>query len=126
MLLPGNSRDKTRNHDEASQFIQSALDALSAHVAILDDSGEIIGVNVAWREFAEQNNFSLPDYGIGTIYLTVCENAARLNSPDAPLVADGIRAVINGSLDEFQLEYPCHSPAEKSWFVVRISGFQWY
>lgn len=126
MLLPGKSRDKTRDQDEASQFIQSALDALSAHVAILDDSGEIIGVNVAWRDFAEENHFTLPDYGIGTNYLTVCENAARLNSPDAPLVAQGIRAVMEGSLNEFQLEYPCHSPAEKRWFVVRISGFQWY
>jgi PAS domain S-box-containing protein len=126
LLKPNSAQEQTRDQEEARQYILSALDALSAHVAILDDTGEIIGVNAAWREFAIENDFNLPDYGIGTNYLTVCENSAKLNSPDASLVADGIRAIMDGSMDEFQLEYPCHSPYEHRWFVLRISGFHWY
>lgn len=111
---------------EANHFVQSALDALSAHVAILDDSGEIIGVNRAWRTFAEANGFKQSNYGIGTNYLRVCDNSTQRNSEDAPQVASGIRAVMKGKAQEFQLEYPCHSPTEKRWFVVRISRFEWY
>jgi PAS domain S-box-containing protein len=105
--------------------VQSALDALSAHVAILDADGVIIGVNKAWRRFADANRYNDPNYGIGTNYLSVCDTAFQLNSPDAPRVAQGIRYVIAGKVDEFQLEYPCHSPSQKRWFVVRVSHFEW-
>lgn len=124
MLLPFDS-DNRQMRPEAERFIQSALDALSAHIAILDDSGEIIGINAAWQKFASGNSFEEPDYGIGLNYLAVCDQSARLNSPDAPLVAQGIRDIIAGHITEFELEYPCHSPTEKRWFVVRISRFHW-
>lgn len=124
MLLPFDS-DNRQMQPEAERFIQSALDALSAHIAILNDNGEIIGVNLAWRKFANQNSFKNADSGIGLNYLAVCDHSAQLNSPDAPLVAQGIRDIISGHAEAFQLEYPCHSPTEKRWFVVRVSSFRW-
>lgn len=124
MLLPFDS-DSRHMRPEAERFIQSALDALSAHIAILNENGEIIGVNEAWRQFASQNSFKDGEYGIGLNYLSVCDRSATLNSPDAPLVADGIRDIIAGHTEAFQLEYPCHSPTERRWFVVRVSSFRW-
>ena len=38
-------------------------------------------------------------------------------------MAAGIRAVMAGNSEEFFLEYPCHSPDEKSWFAARITRF---
>ncbi len=124
MLLPFDS-DDYQMRPEAERFVQSALDALSAHVALLNVEGEILSVNAAWRNFANQNSFKQNDYGIGLNYLAVCDSSAQLNSPDAPQVANGIRAIIRGELEDFQLEYPCHSPTEKRWFVVRVSSFRW-
>jgi PAS domain S-box-containing protein len=127
LLIPSDSRDDLNNTSgEAEQFIQSALNALSAHIAILDEAGNIIAVNSSWQRFAETNNYTHPNYGIGTNYLAVCDASAARNSEDAPIVAKGIRDIINGNIEEFQLEYPCHSPTQKRWFVVRISRFQWY
>lgn len=105
--------------------MQSALDAVSAHIAILNAEGMIIGVNKAWRQFAQSNHHDDSNYGIGTNYLTVCDVSAKLNSKDAGLIASGIREVIAGNIDEYRLEYPCHSLTEKRWFVVRISRFVW-
>lgn len=124
MLLPSN-KAYLAAHQDAVEFVQSALDALSAHIAILDATGTIIGINKAWRRFAEDNHYNHPDYGIGVNYLTVCESAAKLNAPDATLVAEGIRDVIADRTGEFEHEYPCHSPTERRWFVVRISRFEW-
>lgn len=112
-------------YHQVESFVQSALDALAAHIAILNREGEIIAVNKAWRGFAENNGFKDPTYGIGTNYLAVCDVSSNLRSKDAPLVAQGIRDVINQHADEFELEYPCHSPIEKRWFVVRVSRFEW-
>ncbi|MCU0512631.1 MAG: ATP-binding protein [Anaerolineae bacterium] len=126
MLISSDSHAHTGGTQEAERFVQSALDALSAHIAILDKTGRIIGVNASWQQFADGNGFSAGNYGIGLNYLKVCDNATVRHSPDAPIIARGIRDIISGHLTEFEMEYPCHSPLQRRWFVARISRFEWY
>ena len=109
--------------EEAYMFSQYTLDALSAHIAILDETGTIIAVNEAWRQFADTNGLNDPTYGVGTSYLAVCDNAAGPQSKDAHEVADGIRKALATHDDEFYLEYACHSPDEQRWFTVRLESF---
>lgn len=116
----------THTRTDAEQFVQSALDALSAHIAILNEDGAIIGVNHAWRRFAKDNGYGALHSGVGTNYLKVCDKASQQNSAEAPVVAMGIREIMAGQLDEFQMEYPCHSPVQRRWFVIRVSRFDWY
>ncbi|NWG18418.1 MAG: PAS domain-containing sensor histidine kinase [Chloroflexi bacterium] len=107
---------------EAESFVKAALDGLTAHIAILDETGTIIHVNHAWRSFADTNGYTDSRYGIGSNYLAVCDRAA---TPDAIAVAQGIRRVLARSLPQFDLEYPCHSPAERRWFVIQVTAFEW-
>lgn len=110
---------------QSERFVQSALDALSAHIAILDDTGNIIGVNAAWKRFADENGYQQPNYGLGINYLGVCDSSAGRNSREAGSASQGIRAVIRGEEDEFRLEYPCHSKSQKRWFVMQVTRFEW-
>jgi PAS domain S-box-containing protein len=107
---------------ESKRFLRSTLDALSSHIAILDEHGTITEVNAAWNRFAIENHFS-DGHGMGDNYLRVCDSAAGVYSEEARTVADGIRAIIAGQRDEFKLEYRCHSPQEKRWFIVRATRF---
>jgi PAS domain S-box-containing protein len=108
---------------ESERFAQATLDALSEHIAVLDDAGTIIAVNRAWRAFAESNLPLVSDINPGTNYLAVCDGARGPYAEDAAAVAAGIRAVISGARSAFELEYPCHSPETKRWFVCRVSRF---
>ena len=108
---------------ESKRFLRSTLDALSSHIAILDESGTIIEVNAAWNRFAAQNDFRGKHCGVGNNYLQLCDAASGKSSEEAPLVAGGIRAIIAGPNDEFHLEYPCHRPREQRWFIVRVTRF---
>jgi PAS domain S-box-containing protein len=120
------SVDKTAAElvEEAESFVRAALDSLSAHTAVLDETGTILYVNKAWRDFADRNNLGDPNYNVGVNYLTVCDQSS--GSEDAALVADGIRDVLLRQTDEFYLEYPCHSQTERRWYIVRVSRFTWY
>ena len=40
---------------ESQDFAWAALDALCSNICVLDESGTIIFVNRAWREFADAN-----------------------------------------------------------------------
>jgi PAS domain S-box-containing protein len=107
---------------ESERFARSILDALSTHLAILDETGAILATNRAWREFAVAN-LAECDVGVGANYLDVCDTASGLCSEEAATVAEGIRSVIRGEQAEFAQEYPCHSSEEHRWFLARATRF---
>lgn len=100
-------------------LIQSALDSLSAHIAILDEQGTILVTNTSWNRFAIENGLADETYMVGRNYLEVCDQAEGSLSTEAPIVAAGIRAIIAGTQTEVSLEYPCHSSLVKRWFIIR-------
>jgi len=105
---------------EAQQLLQAAVDALSAHVAILDDQGNIIAVNQAWRRFAEENGFAGTNYGVGSRYLDFGNPSA---DQDAGVARRGIGEVLQGHSEGFRLLYPCTCVNGQRWFQLRVSQF---
>ncbi len=110
-------------------FAKATLDAASAHICVLDNTGIILAVNQAWRDFYAANapEFEAgnldPEINVGTNYLEVCDAAIGASSEEATQVSDNIRKVIKGELDDFMIEYPCDSPEEQRWFVARVTRF---
>ncbi len=107
----------------SKQFLESTLDALSTHIAIIQESGEIILVNKAWRNFATANGIDPRTVSEGTNYVTICDSSASECSHDASSFSDGIKTVLNGNADTFTMEYACHSPNTQRWFVGRVTRF---
>jgi len=97
------------------------LDALPAHVALLDAQGTIIVVNRAWREFARLNLLD-GNSGVGENYLEVCERSFRSGVQEAEGISVGIREVLAGRREGFEQEYSCHSPTEHRWFRLMVSA----
>ena len=109
---------------ESEQFLRSGLDALSAHIAIIAPSGRILSVNRAWQAFAQANGVDQEKRFIGVNYLEVCDRASGNDAKPAAAFAAGIRAVIEGADEIFEMEYPCHSPDQQRWFHGRVTPFQ--
>jgi|GEM_PF-6411048 len=105
-------------------LLQATLDALSSHIAILDQEGIILSVNKRWRDFGRENDSCMENDGVGKNYLKVCEQAAKEGAKDAGEVAVGIRRLIEKEIREFSIEYPCHSPNEERWFILRATRFE--
>ncbi|UCD66910.1 MAG: PAS domain-containing protein [Deltaproteobacteria bacterium] len=97
------------------------IDSLSAHIAILDKDGIILLTNRAWQEFGAANNLQGPADSLGQNYLFITEQAA---DKTGHIIAQGIRKVISGDLQEFFTNYPCHSPKEEHWFALRVVRLQ--
>lgn len=107
------------------KLAQQTLDALTAHIAVIDAEGFICQVNQSWRDFARANDGQEAlQTGIGLNYLEVCDNVRSNSAAVSAAMAQGMRAVLQGSLKEFALKYPCHSPTERRWFIVRTTGFE--
>jgi len=108
---------------ESQRFLQSTLDALASHIAVLDETGKIIAVNKAWRQFSQENGGTAISCGVGASYVEVCAQAKGAWSEEAPAIAQGIQDVIAARHQTFCLEYPCHGPSEERWFNVCVTRF---
>lgn len=97
------------------------LDSLLAQIAVVNQSGTIIYVNFAWKQFAAENGISSDLNWIGVDYLNVCDSSSLCGDSLADASAQGIRYVLSGKQDYFYYEYPCHSPNEKRWFMLRVT-----
>lgn len=106
---------------ESRRFLQSTFDALTSHVAVLDEEGVILEVNKAWRAFFPSSGGIGATCGVGDNYIAECERDAECE--DALKVAEGIRAVMAGECKDFSLEYSCESGRKKFWFTVSVTRF---
>ncbi len=107
---------------ESLQKLVQVHETLITNVCLLDEKGNIEMTNKAWLEFARENNADLEKVSEGCNYLDHCDKAVGEDSDLAKEFAWGIRSVIKGERDIFELEYPCHSPEEKRWFIGRVSS----
>jgi PAS domain S-box-containing protein len=108
---------------DSEELSRNTLDGLSAHIAIINYTGEVEAVNKAWREFAVENHAILAKVSEGSNYLDVCDNAFGEERVMAQEFAFNVRKVLSGDLDSYEMEYPCHSPNERRWFVARVTRF---
>ena len=110
-----------------TDLYKEVVDSISAHVAIIDENGVILETNRAWDQFANDNEMEVTFQSVGTNYLNICQLAPDDSSEEAAeaqKVARGIQGVLAGKLNEFMTHYPCHSPEQKRWFVVRVVPFR--
>ncbi len=109
---------------ESEAFGSAILDSVAAHIAVLDHNGTIIAVNEPWRRFALDNRAAdgqpVRHVEVGANYLAVCRESVGDSSAGAMAAHDGIRAVLDGRLPNFTLEYACHSPTEQRWFTMTV------
>jgi PAS domain S-box-containing protein len=103
-------------------LLQSTMDALSAHIAILDSRGDILTVNAAWRRFIDANGMTLANAGVGANYFQICGGPGPACA-DATAVTTGLRAIMQGEHTEFRFEYPCNCGDQPRWFQLRATRF---
>ena len=99
----------------------AVIDALTSQICVVDRDGVIFIVNRAWTQFTAENSDGQVGTPIGVNYLKVCLNSNGPASEEAPDFVSGLRAVLAGEREFFQIEYPCHSPKEMRWFLARVS-----
>jgi hypothetical protein len=107
-------------HLRAGRQRAAFLDELPEEAAVVEGSGTIVAVNKAWRRFAKDNGAYPGEVSEGANYLGVCEGARGEHSQYARSFAEGLRLVLSGAEERFALEYPCHSPQERRWFVGSV------
>jgi PAS domain S-box-containing protein len=124
-LRVGESDRRARAADaqlrESEQFHRAVLNSLTAQIAVLDRDGKIISVNQAWRDFGMQGGATSHSLSVGQNYIDVCDQAVAQGDLSAIECQQGLAQVFSGQRDTFTMEYPCHSPDKRRWFLMHAA-----
>ena len=105
-------------------MVHALLDAIPAHVAVIDNQGRIIVVNTSWQRFASDicktTCPAVSDIGTGADYLSTCRACIGPDDEDGISASMGIEAVLAGRIPKFRFEYPCHGPQTERWFQLNV------
>ncbi len=103
-------------------LLQSTLDALTMPVALLDETGCVIGVNAAWRQVP-----SLPglNAGVGDNYLQICDSAMR-HATDATPPCESLMGILHGRQKTFERVWRHPSVTGPRDFRVRVKRLRHY
>jgi PAS domain-containing protein len=118
-LVLRRAQDRLRYSEAARQA--AILNALPAHIALLNVHGIFISLNKTWRRSTGANPIQGSGHGIGVDYLAICDSARGQGSAEAHKVAEGIRSVLSGQAKRFSLEYSYDSPTERRRFLLTVT-----
>jgi len=106
----------------SKDFLIQLVDSITEHIAVINKKGEIVYVNKSWIEYGKNNASKNIDW-IGINYLKECDKAAAMGDDFGIKAGKAIRCVVEKKCAKFEMEYPCHSPNEKRWFLMSVASF---
>lgn len=105
-----------RSLRESEAFSQATIDALGAHLLVLDEAGKILMVNRSLCDFCGRDP-------TGENYLAAAESTGGPTERDATAFATGIHAVMQKKVPQFTLEYPGSKQLGEHWFLGKVTRF---
>jgi len=106
-------------------FTHCILNSLTAHIAVSDAKGMVVAVNDAWRNVDDETGLPKKGDCLTNCNLEQCKNAFKESREHEAICIQGnILAVLAGSRDTFQIEYPCHTPTEERWLLMTVNRLQ--
>lgn len=116
-------RRSERDAERTMALLQSSLDALSAHVVILDQGGRIIASNRSWQVFANARGLVAATNGCEPNYLALLETRVARH-PEAQQIATALRSVLCGRRQSTRLVYAWQIDGRLRWFQLNAARFE--
>jgi PAS domain S-box-containing protein len=121
-----NQMKRTRSEQalQASKELNASMLASSMDsVAVIDRAGTILAVNQMWSQLNSDNSIhSVHAAGPGTNYLAEWEASLQHGDNYAMEALAGIKDVLKGKRERFEMTYARHSHDVERWFSMVVTG----
>ncbi len=102
----------------------ATLDALPAHIALLDRTGDIIYANKMWRGAATLHGTPGALAGIGSNYIDICRRATGEAQDAARHIAECVLATMSDRTGSQPFDYECKSTSVHRWFRFMVEPIE--
>ncbi|AFL73240.1 sensor histidine kinase [Thiocystis violascens] len=106
--------------ERAQRYAQSIIDSLQALICVVDVTGAVQSVNRSWRQCLASSGVDLTRLSEGGNYLAFCDQCQCAGQEEAGLLAQGIRDVLAGTCDSFEIRMPLCVTSRHETYLIRV------
>lgn len=106
-----------------AEFRHAILDAVPIEIGVVNPDGMILYTNSVWQRHAEMSG-AWSGVATGANYLELLARAAENGDTTASEMLSGVRAVIAGARDDFEVEFGRAIEGDAYWFLMRVTPLQ--
>jgi PAS domain S-box-containing protein len=124
-LLPHAQESLRRSEEAQRQTVElqrTILDAIPAHLAVLDRNGKITFINESWRSFLGHPEGPCEHLEIGQNYIQYCEVADHAFDGMGFKLAAGIRKVLHANAPSYGLTHSVYQDGKRLWYRVTVTS----
>lgn len=101
-------------------LLQSSLDACSAHLVVLDNTGAVVDSNAAWQEFAAAQGL-MPRHGTARLNYVALYTKPFARRRDAQKIGATLTSLLRGHCSDARLVYTWPLAGKMHWFQLNAA-----
>ena len=112
---------------DSEDFKHAVLNSVTAAIAVLDHGGHIVSVNDTWARFSDEftSVSGSEATALGADFLAALKGLSTDTAHHNAMTAvEGVRAVLEGQLPRFHVEYPVAVSAQQHWRSMTVTPFK--
>lgn len=98
------------------------MDNIPENIAITDAEGTILYLNASWYQLIVERAVGASGFNIGGNFIQSFAAAFGTGGADVQAMENGLRAVVNGTQEQFVIDYPCYNNNKYTWFTATITS----
>ncbi len=98
------------------------MDNIPENIAITDAQGTILYLNASWYQLIVERSVGATGFNIGGNFIQSFATAFGTGGADVQAMENGLRAVVNGTQEQFVIDYPCYNNNKYTWFTTTITS----
>ena len=104
---------------QALHVLRATLDAVDAHLCVLDAHGAVILLNLAWHTRPLASHCPLHELALDQDYLDQCRKAAQQGLAIGHDIASSLERLLRGSATHWECEYSFSAGERQRWYRLR-------
>jgi GAF domain-containing protein len=101
--------------------VWSVLDTLPEYIAVVDSRGVILYLNAVWYQLLLERAVGAVGFNVGNDFSASFASAFAASGADTEAMKDGLQAVLQGTREQFAIDYPYFNLGQKKWFTTTIT-----
>jgi len=106
---------------ESTELSQLIINSYTAHIAVLDHTGEIIFANENWRRLEELSNGAFPYCDEDENYLKQPSLIHSEDNSELGRFKESLKLVLGGSHKDFEQIYTISESENQIWFLIKVT-----
>ncbi len=114
-----------KDKKQIEEYTEHLLASLGSQICVMYETGEILSISLPWdKSLIPNGNSDLRITNVGSNYIANLLKIIKQTGDKIALeIYNGIEAILNNQINDFQIEFTYHAPGQDRCFLLSVTRF---